>query len=97
MPSFKNPSSQGSEKPEPLTNHSRPSSVATDLPPDDAFKLGRRGALVFFTLAVLTLMAALDGTSLSVALPVCVSMLVSVSRCKLMVLDYLRKIKWNCN
>ncbi|KAF3391627.1 hypothetical protein F1880_007766 [Penicillium rolfsii] len=34
------------------------------------FVLGRRGQLVFFTLAVLTLMAALDGTSLSVALPI---------------------------
>ncbi|KAJ5124938.1 uncharacterized protein N7515_008763 [Penicillium bovifimosum] len=36
---------------------------------DDKFTLGRRGILVFFTLSVLTLMAALDGTSLSVALP----------------------------
>jgi hypothetical protein len=34
------------------------------------FKLSRRGVLVFITLAVLILMAALDGTSLSVALPV---------------------------
>ena len=34
------------------------------------FVLGTRGALAFFTLAVLALMAALDGTSLSVALPV---------------------------
>lgn len=38
------------------------------------FKLGFRGALVFFTLAVLTLMAALDGTSLSVALPVSITL-----------------------
>ena len=37
---------------------------------DEKFALGRRGTLVFFTLSVLTLMAALDGTSLSVALPV---------------------------
>ncbi|KAJ6084921.1 hypothetical protein N7499_004550 [Penicillium canescens] len=36
---------------------------------NEKFALGRRGILVFFTLAVLTLMAALDGTSLSVALP----------------------------
>ncbi|OGE50913.1 hypothetical protein PENARI_c015G03751 [Penicillium arizonense] len=36
---------------------------------DEKFALGRRGILVFFTLSVLTLMAALDGTSLSVALP----------------------------
>ncbi|CAG7932952.1 unnamed protein product [Penicillium olsonii] len=35
----------------------------------DQFALGRRGILVFITLSVLTLMAALDGTSLSVALP----------------------------
>ncbi|KAJ5547279.1 hypothetical protein N7494_004864 [Penicillium frequentans] len=70
MPSSVNASSHGSEKPAPLTKTSRPSSVmTTDPPPDDAFKLDRRGVLVFFTLAVLTLMAALDGTSLSVALP----------------------------
>lgn len=37
---------------------------------DEKFALGRRGILVFYTLSVLTLMAALDGTSLSVALPV---------------------------
>ncbi|KAJ5424556.1 Major facilitator superfamily domain general substrate transporter [Penicillium cf. griseofulvum] len=36
---------------------------------NEKFTLGRRGILVFFTLSVLTLMAALDGTSLSVALP----------------------------
>ncbi|KAJ5660467.1 hypothetical protein N7507_006918 [Penicillium longicatenatum] len=70
MPSSFNPSSVGSEKRGPLTSHSRPSSVmTTDPPPDDGFKLGQRGKLVFFTLAVLVLMAALDGTSLSVALP----------------------------
>jgi hypothetical protein len=40
---------------------------------DDKFALGRRGILVFFTLSVLTLMAALDGTSLSVALPVSIN------------------------
>lgn len=37
---------------------------------EDEFTLSNRGRLVFMTLAVLTLMAALDGTSLSVALPV---------------------------
>lgn len=37
---------------------------------DEKFALERRGALVFITLSVLTLMAALDGTSISVALPV---------------------------
>ncbi|KAJ5238343.1 hypothetical protein N7468_002962 [Penicillium chermesinum] len=35
----------------------------------EKFELGWRGVLAFFTLAVLALMAALDGTSLSVALP----------------------------
>lgn len=40
---------------------------------EEKFALGRRGILVFFTLSVLTLMAALDGTSLSVALPVSAS------------------------
>lgn len=69
--------------------------MTSDPPPDDAFKLDRRGVLVFFTLAVLTLMAALDGTSLSVALPVCVSM--PFSGFKLTSLDYLTRIKWNCH
>ncbi|KAJ5463669.1 hypothetical protein N7475_008613 [Penicillium sp. IBT 31633x] len=36
---------------------------------DERFSLGRRGLLVFVTLSLLMLMAALDGTSLSVALP----------------------------
>lgn len=44
---------------------------------NERFALGRRGILVFFTLSVLTLMAALDGTSLSVALPVSDSTTVS--------------------
>jgi hypothetical protein len=50
----------------------RPNSYVKHKKPDaeEKFALGRRGILVFFTLAVLTLMAALDGTSLSVALPV---------------------------
>ncbi|OJJ00828.1 hypothetical protein ASPVEDRAFT_127706 [Aspergillus versicolor CBS 583.65] len=34
------------------------------------FVLGKRGILAFFTLSVLTLMVALDGTSISVALPI---------------------------
>lgn len=67
-----NLSSYGSEKPE---HHSRggsskPSSIMTRDQKDEKFALGKRGMLVFFTLSVLTLMAALDGTSLSVALPV---------------------------
>ncbi|KAE8362114.1 major facilitator superfamily domain-containing protein [Aspergillus caelatus] len=36
----------------------------------DDFKLGTRGLLVFLALSVLSLMAALDGTSVSVALPI---------------------------
>lgn len=48
--------------------------VEEDEPPTqaqlDGFSLGRRGQMVFFSLAVLALMVALDGTSLSVALPV---------------------------
>ncbi|KAL4938272.1 hypothetical protein BDV06DRAFT_58302 [Aspergillus oleicola] len=42
----------------------------TITPEMDEFTLGRRGILAFFTLSVLTLMVALDGTSLSVALPI---------------------------
>jgi hypothetical protein len=65
----------GLEKPDPTSDMSNPGSiVARDQEDSDGkaekFALGRRGQLVFFTLAVLTLMAALDGTSLSVALPV---------------------------
>ncbi|KAJ5157742.1 uncharacterized protein N7482_008842 [Penicillium canariense] len=63
----------GSEKPDPTGSTSNPASmIAKEREPEDKdgkFALGRRGQLVFFTLAVLTLMAALDGTSLSVALP----------------------------
>lgn len=68
----------GSEKPDPTSAMSNPGSIVVkdheDSDANDAkaekFALGRRGQLVFFTLAVLSLMAALDGTSLSVALPV---------------------------
>lgn len=63
-------SSYGSEKPDQTVGgSSKPSSTMTEQK-DEKFVLGRKGFLVFFTLAVLTLMAALDGTSLSVALPV---------------------------
>ncbi|KAJ5834969.1 major facilitator superfamily domain-containing protein [Penicillium robsamsonii] len=37
---------------------------------DQDFRLGMRGTMIFVILAVLTLMAALDGTSISVALPI---------------------------
>ncbi|KAL2865207.1 major facilitator superfamily-domain-containing protein [Aspergillus lucknowensis] len=50
------------------------SGQATPVPKNEAveteFRLGRRGILVFLTLTVLTLMVALDGTSISVALPI---------------------------
>ncbi|OJJ61486.1 hypothetical protein ASPSYDRAFT_148280 [Aspergillus sydowii CBS 593.65] len=36
----------------------------------EGFVLGKRGILAFFTLSVLTLMVAIDGTSISVALPI---------------------------
>ncbi|KAL4930310.1 major facilitator superfamily domain-containing protein [Aspergillus undulatus] len=42
----------------------------TATPEMDEFVLGRRGILAFFTLCVLALMVALDGTSISVALPI---------------------------
>jgi len=64
-----NLSSHDSEKQGPFRS-SRPSSTLTVDEKDEKFALGRKGILVVFTLCVLTLMAALDGTSLSVALPV---------------------------
>lgn len=36
----------------------------------EEFSLGRKGTIIFFALTILTLMVALDGTSISVALPV---------------------------
>ncbi|KAJ5183794.1 hypothetical protein N7492_001410 [Penicillium capsulatum] len=62
-------------EPHPLRQVSKPPSTPThddrsDEKPDEKFALGRRGILVVLTLCVLTLMAALDGTSLSVALPI---------------------------
>ncbi len=52
---------------------SSPSAPASDkkTPEMEGFVLGKRGILAFFTLSVLTLMVAIDGTSISVALPVC--------------------------
>ncbi|WEW59306.1 hypothetical protein PRK78_004775 [Emydomyces testavorans] len=53
-------------------------SLAGSLKEDDGadnFKLSTRSWLVFMTLAVLTLMVALDGTSISVALPIIASKL----------------------
>lgn len=44
----------------------------------DGFSLGKRGILAFFTLATLTLMVALDVTSISVALPVRINQLAPV-------------------
>jgi hypothetical protein len=36
----------------------------------EKFSLGRKGTMVFLALTILTLMVSLDGTSISVALPV---------------------------
>lgn len=61
------------EKPTIPGNDSRPSSPPTpvvDPANDEAWKPTSRFLLAFLTLAVLTLMVALDGTSLSVAIPV---------------------------
>ncbi|KAJ5222929.1 uncharacterized protein N7469_009169 [Penicillium citrinum] len=52
-----------------LTLHRHPSVASDETRTEEKFALGRRGILVVFTLCVLTLMAALDGTSISVALP----------------------------
>jgi hypothetical protein len=43
-------------------------------PDQEDFKLGMRFYLAFATLSILTLMVALDGTSISVALPVCLKL-----------------------
>lgn len=50
--------------------------------PEAEFKPTLRLYLAFGTLAVITLMVALDGTSLSVALPVGFSMCISSAACK---------------
>jgi hypothetical protein len=74
----------GSDKPDPTSAMSNPGSGIASVHDSDSktekFVLGRRGQLVFFTLAVLTLMAALDGTSLSVALPVSLLLFLCSSR-----------------
>ncbi|KAJ5625473.1 hypothetical protein N7510_001782 [Penicillium lagena] len=54
---------------EPEKESRNSASIQDEKKADEKFALGRKGALVFFTLSVLTLMAALDGTSISVALP----------------------------
>lgn len=65
-------SSHGSEKvAHTVGDTSRPSSImSNNQQPEKKFSLDWRGRVVLFTLCILTLMAALDGTSLSVALPV---------------------------
>lgn len=60
-----------SQSPSQTLALSRQASTTSDGNPDEKFALGRKGILVVFTLCILTLMAALDGTSVSVALPVC--------------------------
>lgn len=57
-----------------LQNPMKSEDLENDRAQGKEFVLGTRGALAFFTLAVLALMAALDGTSLSVALPVSLTM-----------------------
>lgn len=77
------PSSYGSEKLATSGGSSRAPSTLDKSRADDTFALGKKGILVFFTLSVLTLMAALDGTSLSVALPVSMPLKVEYLRSKL--------------
>jgi hypothetical protein len=48
-------------------------SISNSVPEHDTleeFSLGKKGTLIFLALTILTLMVALDGTSISVALPV---------------------------
>ncbi|KAF5863281.1 hypothetical protein ETB97_010403 [Aspergillus alliaceus] len=52
-----------------LSDGDRPGTTKPKDTNADDFELGTRGLLVFLALAVLSLMAALDGTSVSVALP----------------------------
>ena len=69
----------------------------TNAEPDaeaETFILGRRAILIFLTLAVLTLMAALDGTSISVALPVC-NLESSEQIQSQRPIDYRAKLAWN--
>ncbi|KAL4736684.1 major facilitator superfamily domain-containing protein [Aspergillus similis] len=55
----------------PQSRLSKSDSEGREMGPEmDEFVLGRRGIMAFFTLSVLTLMVALDGTSISVALPI---------------------------
>ncbi|KAE8422273.1 major facilitator superfamily domain-containing protein [Aspergillus pseudocaelatus] len=44
--------------------------VSFSSPTHPEFSLGKRGVLIFLTLSILTMMVALDGTSISVALPI---------------------------
>ncbi|KAL3481047.1 major facilitator superfamily domain-containing protein [Aspergillus californicus] len=59
----------GTDSPDDIIGQSEVNTKART-PEMDEFKLGKRGILAFFTLSVLTLMVALDGTSISVALPI---------------------------
>lgn len=52
------------------------------------FKLSKRALLVFISLSVVTLMSALDGTSISVALPVRNSDLTQAERMDILTLQY---------
>lgn len=67
-------SDENYEKPLSVPDAKGPPNGDSDEPTEEwdtaDFKMSRRSWLVFLTLAVLTLMVALDGTSISVALPV---------------------------
>ncbi|KAL3446705.1 major facilitator superfamily domain-containing protein [Aspergillus insuetus] len=54
----------------PLHDEAKTNEESGDVLDHRDFKLSNSGRLIFFALAVLTLMVALDGTSISVALPI---------------------------
>lgn len=63
----------GQEEIEPVEQQARDETKQDpegSAPHYEDFKLSVVGRVIFFTLAVLTLMVSLDGTSISVALPV---------------------------
>ena len=77
----------------PSPNGPSPAPSSKESPTIGEFSLGKRGILVFFTLSVLTLMVALDGTSISVALPVRIFR-VKCMGSDLFMQDYLERPQW---
>jgi hypothetical protein len=63
----------------PIHNEEKTNEESEDVLDHRDFKLSNAGRLIFFALAVLTLMVALDGTSISVALPVPTTTLYPIS------------------